>query len=135
MANPDSIIADIRDRFNKKWIIAPNASCHMWTAAHSGDYGVMKVQWPGCKKKLGYAHRISFILSHLNAFPTYNPVNNISHLCHNPLCVNPEHLSHEPYTVNARRKNCHDSGRCSNNHIENHIFDRHCIFVQHNHAA
>jgi len=36
----------------------------------------------------------------------------ISHLCHNPDCVNPEHLVIEPQWKNLRRNYCGENGHC-----------------------
>ena len=36
----------------------------------------------------------------------------ISHLCHEGLCVNPRHLVHEEHVVNVDRRACTESGVC-----------------------
>lgn len=53
----------------------------------------------------------------------------MSHLCNNKLCVNPEHLVYEPRWVNNARKNCVKEGKCTGHHVEMHNlhFDN-CIF-------
>jgi hypothetical protein len=39
-------------------------------------------------------------------------VGEISHLCHNSLCVNPAHLCLEPHHVNQHRSTCVGRGHC-----------------------
>ena len=36
----------------------------------------------------------------------------VSHLCHNTLCINYHHLSREPHLVNNSRKECKTQGHC-----------------------
>jgi hypothetical protein len=120
MESAEHILDSIRARFNSKVDISADDNCHIWTAAKSGiegrRYGVMKVKWPGDVSKREYAHRISFILANLNSFPTFNPKYNISHLCHNTLCVNIVHLSHEDSSNNRNRQTCLELGTCTANH-------------------
>ena len=40
----------------------------------------------------------------------------LSHLCHNKLCVKFEHLTLETHMVNCSRKDCVEQSRCTNNH-------------------
>jgi hypothetical protein len=128
MANPGSIIDGIRTRFNNKVNITGH--CHLWKAALDNGYGVMKLKWPGYPSKRGYAYRISYVLNNLDKFPTFNPVHQISHTCHNIICLNPKHLIHEDATVNAWRQTCHANGRCSKNYIdEARDSYRDCVFV------
>lgn len=39
----------------------------------------------------------------------------ISHLCHNTKCVNPQHLVIEPSAINSQRKECKNQGSCKYN--------------------
>ena len=36
----------------------------------------------------------------------------ISHCCHEKLCVNPEHVSHEEHEVNMDREDCKEFKKC-----------------------
>lgn len=59
--------------------------CWNWTAGtDNGGYGVF-----GVRKRRFKAHRYSYQLAHGSIPP--DPIE-IDHLCHNRLCVNPEHL-------------------------------------------
>ena len=42
----------------------------------------------------------------------FQPDYETSHLCHNKLCVNIDHLSLEPHSVNTQRRACVTNGRC-----------------------
>jgi hypothetical protein len=90
--------------------LAPNGQCLVWRgttrSSHGTLYGVLccKVhdQW-----KTEYVHRLALIF---HKGWTLEDVADrgldVSHLCHNPLCVRPEHLSYEPHWVNRNRTKC-----------------------------
>ena len=56
------------------------------------------------------AHVLSFWISKGSFDPTDGK--DISHLCHNPLCVNPDHLVREDKEINQRRKGCVGTVTC-----------------------
>jgi hypothetical protein len=99
----------------------PTDQCILWTGARQVSrrqkndvYGVMSVKWPGMRKsKTEYVHRVSYILVNLRKFHDFHPKLNISHLCHNNLCINPSHLSHEPGPVNKKRQICVNTNSCT----------------------
>jgi len=86
--SPDSITADVRQKFNAKHHVDEQTGCWTWTGRrHSKGYGViesMALRYP--------AHRVSYLL-HVGPIP-HGLV--IDHLCRNRSCVNPAHL--EPVT-------------------------------------
>ena len=100
--------------------------CLLWTGAkwHSGLYGVTSN--PFCllsdskPRRIG-VHRLFYILKHIISYPDgelpridgdSNTIN-ISHLCHNSLCVNPDHLTLETQAINNERKMCKGSNHCA----------------------
>jgi len=42
----------------------------------------------------------------------------ISHVCHSRLCINADHLSHEPHDVNMDREGCQRLGRCTGHKLD-----------------
>lgn len=61
-----------------------------------------------------YAHHISFVAAHIDKRnnPIFrrdwvDPSLEISHICGNPKCINPEHLLLEPEALNKHRDCCH----------------------------
>ena len=59
------------------------------------------------------AHRAVYILHHHRPDMIGEPgTGHVSHLCHNPRCVNVAHLHLESPEANNRRKNCHFKREC-----------------------
>lgn len=75
------------DRF---WgYVSRGAGCWEWSGARmSANYGVLR-QPKSDGGKLLYAHRISYAIYH---DVPYDESDHIHHKCHNPPCVNPDHL-------------------------------------------
>jgi len=96
-------------------------NCLIWTGAiSSSHYGVISRQ-----KKLFKVHRVAYaICKNLISFNTdhdglmilINSKQEISHLCHNRLCINVDHLSLEPHAINNQRLRCKNNLLCSGNH-------------------
>ena len=90
-------------------------------------YGRKAVSWPyGVKEEMG-AHRLSYLVS-IRTFnkdlPRHNAhgeILNVSHLCHNKLCLNPQHLCLETNIVNRERQHCVNQNSCTMAH------QPHCI--------
>ena len=71
------------ERFHAKYEIDPISGCYNWIAHKNHGYGSFKY-----KKKMRRAHR--WIYEYLNGPIPEGLV--VRHKCHNPACVNPEHL-------------------------------------------
>jgi hypothetical protein len=86
--------------------------CHLWRGRpHVNGYGQMSVRWPLESKSTSVSpHRVAYILNYLEYFPTFKiprEYGEISHICHNSMCVNINHLSLELHDINcARRDYC-----------------------------
>ena len=98
-----------KSRLQNNYDIEGPFECHIWKKGGTGPpnqkYGTIKVKFPGMShSRTVYVHRLSYMCSrktiHLPAGL------HISHLCHNTLCINPQHLSLEPQYVNNGRKDC-----------------------------
>lgn len=116
-------------------------SCRLWLGARWADseYGKKSLQLPGSKsKKCVRVHRLVYSLYTLNMNDMPQNITeelldpphtdstgtrlDVSHLCHQPLCVNPEHLVLEPHRINILRITCQKQGKCTGDHSPTCIF-------------
>lgn len=67
-------------------------------------YGRIKITLPDNTRKVFLAHRFMYML-HTNTLHIPHD-KQISHICHNSLCINPLHLSLEEAHVNNERQLC-----------------------------
>ena len=77
--------------------------CQLWTGLKKNEgYGRLK------KSINGYLHDL--LVHNVVWMATQNPIQTVSpqlsHLCHNKLCVNYTHIVAEPQSVNNQRKEC-----------------------------
>ena len=101
--------------------------CFLWvggsTASKNLRYGQKRLSVPhlNIKSRVFYVHRLAYMLknecfdlpgtSSRGAGPK-----EVSHLCHNSLCVNPDHLVAETHAANVERLSCHALGHCIRTH-------------------
>ena len=83
--------------------------CQIWKRGGVGKpghkYGTVRVKFPWRNQSQNvYVHRLSY-MCYRKSFNLPKALH-VSHLCHNTLCINPEHLSLEPQHINNARKNC-----------------------------
>lgn len=90
--------------------------CIMWagTKKPNSEYGVIKISPPGLKPIVRGVHRAIFMCSIKNF--NIPPEMDISHICHNPLCVNIEHLTQELHIINMNRIECANAKYCTRQH-------------------
>ena len=84
--------------------------CWIWQGskkAPDGKYGRIRITFMGVTQSVG-AHRAAYMAFN----ESFNLDHDVSHLCHNTLCVKPSHLSHEERSVNAERSACVPQGFC-----------------------
>ena len=96
--DPD-FIAKYSERLAQNSQLSPNNICVLWTGAlKTGKYtqfGVICVKINNQWKNLT-VHRLQYMLAnHINIEDLDSGID-VSHICHNPLCIYPEHLSYEP---------------------------------------
>lgn len=85
--------------------------CHIWSkSVNSRGYPMIKISVTGQGSHTYLAHRIIYSLHHNTILR--NKFIHISHLCHNKLCINPDHLSLEPPSINMARNTCKIEGSC-----------------------
>lgn len=89
--------------------------CLVWVGCksnHKPQYGIIKM-------KLQYCNRIKDLKVHRMAWLIENGPENmddrhaVSHICHNSLCVNVNHLSLERHQINNNRMTCKNYGFCN----------------------
>ena len=114
----------LRRRFEEYYrsetITIKNNGCHIWNGAvvkrgprrNTKDYGVVKITPPAPGKKAfqAYVHIIVNFL-HNGTIP-HKGFTDISHLCHNSLCVNIRHIVKEDHQVNIDRQKCNNTTEC-----------------------
>ena len=102
--------AKYSDKLLAKSKLSINGQCRLWQGGTNADgYGVIQIQVKAKWKKIT-CHRLAYIVHHqvdLSDTPL-----DVSHLCHNHLCVTPTHLSLEPHPVNNNRQACISAGQC-----------------------
>lgn len=84
--------------------------CIIWTGQQKRGYGIHEFRFRGKKIKIA-AHRLKYFL--VNDCKVLHKHDNISHLCHNKLCVKIDHLSKEPQNINNQRQICKNNGNCN----------------------
>lgn len=86
---------------------------------NKNGYPELRVTIPG----LGQKHLLVARLMYMCHHRVFNINGDISHLCHNRLCINIDHLVNESRTTNLKRQVCVHSGICTKNH------QPHCLFL------
>jgi hypothetical protein len=102
------------ERFTKKIVVTVDGGCWVWTAAKNNQgYGVLTV---GSRrlgtKRVVLAHRFSYE-SEVGAIPDGME---LDHLCHRPICVNPNHLRPKDHSGNMQNSRSALKQFCKNGH-------------------
>ena len=96
--------------------------CDLWLGARTSDglYGRKQVKFPSGNRVLMRVSRVVYMIKHkMMEIPRVDQHNNIlevSHLCHQTLCVKPDHLVLESKALNNERKHCLEQRLCTENH-------------------
>lgn len=125
----EDFFKDLEDKFSKKSrVLGNNLGCIVWVGyAEKNGYGIQRVRWPNVGLKKERSHRVAYMIRHkicANDMPKLDQNDNpleCSHLCHNKLCVNPDHISLEDHATNQERIHCKGQGHCSKCH------EPHCL--------
>ena len=121
----DQFYADLHAKLMERSIDTGNRhGCRLWTGAlTSGGYGRMAVRWSPGVRTDERVHKVDCMIKYRctrDTFPGYDLQGKrveVSHLCHQKLCVNPAHLVVERHEVNQARIHCVAQGHCSNDHV------------------
>ena len=111
-----------KGKLREKTVVAANGECLLWTGSRCcvragvvGNYGVIcvkcrQLRGGGLRWKLMRVHRLAYMLHHKEwELP---PDMHCSHLCHNSLCINVNHLILETPFVNGNRRQCARENIC-----------------------
>ena len=94
---------------------AENGTCIIWTGAtqRRNNYvlGMINVTYPNAKRTKMNVARLAKILQLKSTDLAKNL--DASHLCHNALCVNTDHIVLEPREINNQRKICVAAHQCT----------------------
>ncbi len=106
-----------------------SCKCELWTGTRERkkrvNYGQIhaKVRSDGeWLYRTMKAHRLQYMLEKKSP-DQMRDKKHVSHRCFSHLCINPDHLSHEPASVNSSRKKCQVKKRC-----DGHQGYENCIF-------
>lgn len=81
----------LSERFNQYHEKDANDNgCWLWQNA-LGEWGYGRI-WDANEERHRKAHRVSFDLHRDEELPEFSPDRQVNHTCHNPDCVNPDHL-------------------------------------------
>lgn len=102
-------------RFLQESVLAPNGQCRLWTGAAQRNknvqYGVLNLKLGPGRWKRYYVHRLAY-MAHYDTYNLEVEHRDCSHVCHNTLCINPEHISYEEHWINNNRQSCRNKGFC-----------------------
>lgn len=107
------LIENYRKLLQTKVVLSSeNGVCQLWHRTSKG-YGRISITFQGVTKTV-YAHRLSYFLNKgdISSLWDKSITDSCSHLCHNSLCINAEHISLEPSHINNERKCCLTSNMC-----------------------
>lgn len=100
--------AHIMSVIDKKSVSVGN--CLKWHGTVDTDgYGQLRFMLRGRRVKVRVHRAVYF----LETGQVLDPKIHVSHLCHNKLCINLNHLNYEPQGVNNARKVCFNEGVCT----------------------
>ena len=109
----EAFLNKYKTKLNDSSVLADNGHCAIWTGAthKNGKYGVIKYKHPlNNTWHVIHAHRLSKLLS-LGICDMPADID-ASHICHNSLCINPQHISFEPHGFNNQRQICMAANKC-----------------------
>lgn len=109
----DAFLTKYREKVRSGSAPGLNGQCRIWTGARSSNnkYGVVCFKHPVKNKWVTvHVHRLSVMLHH--GYHELDASIVASHLCHNTLCVVPEHITLEPHGINNQRQTCRARGTC-----------------------
>lgn len=78
----------LEERFHQYYEKDEETGCWFWQN-EPDEWGYGTIGIGGEKRK---AHRVSFDLLRDEPLPDFDPEHQVNHTCHNPSCVNPDHL-------------------------------------------
>jgi len=96
-----------------------DGNCSVWrggVTSKEPHYGVINLKMSCCRRRKTWrVHRLVYFLEHsLDELKESNfDSNDVSHICHNSLCVDITHLTLESRGQNCNRRACKNDGECN----------------------
>ena len=111
----DEFFCKYRQKLFEKCLPADRPTgCLIWQGCckKSGPtpYGMVKAKFPDGIWRALHAHKLMFLIH--KQIVSVDEGLEVSHLCHQPKCLNIEHLSLEPHDINNERQMCVNRGKC-----------------------
>lgn len=110
----DPFIEKYSDMLSKSSKLGENGECQLWVGGteRRRNYvmGVINVSFLNGKRRKMNVARLSKMLALKNIEIDSNL--DASHLCHNALCIRPEHINFERHSINNERRICVDNKIC-----------------------
>lgn len=114
---------EIVHKLQSKTVKLGGKDCQVWTGARDTykpdvlAYGKILNPFRKLDNQPQYirVHKLMFLAMNEKTYMnngTGNDQYDVSHVCHNSLCINYHHLSREPHWVNNGRKECVSQGHC-----------------------
>ena len=123
MANFDDFFEKISHQLRNNTDFDSNAKHYdLWLGARTSDglYGRKQVKFPSGNRVLMRVSWVVYMIKHkmmeMPCVDQHDDILEVSHLCHQTLCVKPDHLVLESKALNNERKHCLDQGLCTENH-------------------
>ena len=116
-ANFEAIIENL---YKKSDYPVGRHSCRLWTGAlkYKSVYGKCRDPFPGRGGKYTTPHKAAYLCHIRQANLNDNQRRlEISHICHNPLCIMAEHMTLEDHMTNQERQTCKFNRNCSTRHL------------------
>ena len=109
----ENFIQKYTTKLAQKTIPAEQGDCQLWVGTTKRSkhlqYGIICVKLDGRWTTL-LTHRLIYMMIHHQRHLQQG--HDVSHLCHNTLCLNPNHLSLEPHAINNNRQRCKIERTC-----------------------
>ena len=103
--NFEDYLEKMQQKLASKSEINGPLGCVEWRGGCSGLYGVIRFKFFGSPvSKIIRVHRLQYMISSKNF--DLSPEMDVSHVCHNNLCISPNHLSYESHRINMEREQC-----------------------------
>ena len=121
----DKLIAKWSEFLEKgKFVHEDHKGCWIWDGGQTGGLNYKNEHrypavwvWESKENGGGFTCRgniVAYFLAY-SQVPTYGETC-VSHLCHESLCINPDHLELETLLCNSNRQLCREKGKCSEDH-------------------
>ena len=101
-----------------------DTNCFIVNKATNRKDGYVKCKVKGSDRKEYYAHHLILLLipdKRKDLKKVYNSNYQVSYLCHNKRCINPDHLMIETITMNQKRNACNGQKSMHCNHCNHKV--------------